>query len=473
MVNEINVTDPVAGSNFTCGAGSVAISANSGGLIKWYDAPNGTLLGSGDNFITPFLSATATFFVQADSSGCQSAFVPVTASVLAITADPVSSDVSRCGDGSVTLSATDTATINWYDASTGGILLHTGPTYTTMVLNATTTFYVEAGLGCPSARTPVNAIIITVTPPVTTDANRCGTGTVLLTAIAADSIDWYDQLSGGNFLGTTDSLTTPVVSSTTIFYAEARNGCSSLRMPAVATVNSVSQEPAVTSSFSCGTGDVTLTSSSVDPVSWYDAPGGGNLLGTGSTLTLTGINTTTVVYAIAGTSCPSMAVADTAYIYSIPSVNLGNDVVISSPQTALLDAGNWFASYLWSTSETTQTITVNTTNTYSVTVTDTNGCTAVDDIMVTVYVGISQAVSHYLNIYPNPVHDLLTIAMPSSMAGEQKLLKMCDVTGRVVLSESISQSGLFSMPVTSLAKGVYILSVETTSQKRVVQVVVN
>jgi len=473
MVNEINVADPIPVSNFSCGSGAVALSAISGGIIKWYDAPNGNLLGSGDNFNTPYLSSTATFFVQADSSGCQSIFIPVTAYILEITAAPVSGDVSRCGDGTVTLSATDTAIINWYDAFTGGILLHTGPTYTTIGLNTTTTFYVEAGTGCPSARIPVNAIIINVTPPVTTDSSRCGTGTVLLTATAADSIDWYDQPSGGNFLGTTDSLITPAISSTTIFYAEARNGCTSARIPAVATVTPVSPDPVVTSSFSCGTGDVTLTASSVDPVSWYDAPTGGNLLGTGSSLTLTGISATTVVYAVAGTSCPSMAVADTAYIYSIPSVNLGTDFVISSPQTALLDAGIGFASYLWSTGETTQTITVNVTNTYSVTVTDLNGCTAVDDIMVTVYVGISQTVSHYLNIYPNPVHDLLTVAMPSSMAGEQKLLKVCDVTGRVVLSESISQSGLYSLPVTSLAKGVYILSLETISQKRVVQVVVN
>ena len=55
-------------------------------------------------------------------------------------------------------------TYQWFDASSGGIALATGATYTTPVLNATTTYYVEimdATGGCPSARTPVT---VTVNP---------------------------------------------------------------------------------------------------------------------------------------------------------------------------------------------------------------------------------------------------------------------------------------------------------------------
>jgi len=473
MVNAIIVADPTPISNYSCGAGTVTISATGGGTLNWYDGINGSLMGSGASFNTQYLSASTTFYVQADSGGCQSAFIPVTASILEMTADPVASDVSRCGEGTVTLTATDTATIHWYNAAVGGTLLQTGPSYTTPVLNTTTIYYVEAGTNCVSARIPVSAIVNIVAPPVTTDGSRCGTGTVVLDATSADTVGWYDEAAGGNFLGTTYTLTTPVISVTDTFYAEAKNGCTSVRIPAVATITPVSADPIVTSSFSCGTGDVTLTASSVDTLNWYDDISGGNLLGTGTSLTLTGISSTTIVYVQAGTICPSALVADTAYIYSIPIVNLGNDIIISSPQTADLDAGPGFASYAWSTGETTQVITVNLTNTYSVTVTDMNGCTATDDIMVTVYVGITQALSYNLNIYPNPVHELLTIGMPSSMAGEQKLLKVSDVTGRIVISESISQSGLYTLDVTSLAKGVYILSLETPAEKRVVQVIVN
>ncbi len=473
LVSAIIVSDPVGMPVFNCGPGIVIISATSGGVVAWYDAPNGNLIGAGNNFTTPVLSTSATYYAVADSAGCQSNFIPVIASILEITAAPVTGDVSRCGPGTVTLTATDTAVIHWYNASTGGVLLQTGTSYTTLVLNTTTTFYVEAGTDCPSARVAVNAIINTTNPPVTTDGNRCGPGTVGLGAVATDPVDWYDQPAGGNFLGTTYNLTTPAISITTTYYAEANNGCSSVRVPAIATINPVSLPPQVVSSFNCGAGDVTLTATSPDPISWYDAAVAGNLLGTGSSLTLAGISSTTIVYAQAGTLCPSARISDTAFIYTQPVIYLGADIIISSPQTVTLDAGAGFTTYLWSTGETTQTIMVNSTNTYSVTVTDGNGCIATDDIMVTVYVGISAIHSNEINIYPNPVHDLLTVQLPSFMSGEIKLLKICDVTGRVVFSESLGGSGLHTVNVSSFAKGVYIITLDSSSQRRVVQVIIN
>lgn len=65
-----------------------------------------------------------------------------------------------------------------------------------------------------------------------------------------------------------------------------------------------------------------------------------------------------------------------------PVVNLGPDITITN--SVVLNAGNAGSSYLWSTGTITQMITVNTTGTYSVTVTNTNGCSAGDDINVTI-----------------------------------------------------------------------------------------
>ncbi|WP_227006136.1 hypothetical protein, partial [Marinifilum sp. N1E240] len=50
-----------------------------------------------------------------------------------------------------------------------------------------------------------------------------------------------------------------------------------------------------------------------------------------------------------------------------------------------LDAGNAGSTYLWSTGEITRTITVNASGNYSVVVTDGNGCSATDDVNVTVH----------------------------------------------------------------------------------------
>ncbi len=48
-----------------------------------------------------------------------------------------------CGSASVTLTATAANTIKWYDAPTGGNLVNTGASYTTPILSASTTYYVE------------------------------------------------------------------------------------------------------------------------------------------------------------------------------------------------------------------------------------------------------------------------------------------------------------------------------------------
>ena len=53
---------------------------------------------------------------------------------------------TRCGYGQVTLTATGTGTIEWYDVATGGSSLFTGPSFSTSVGN-TKTFYAEANSG--------------------------------------------------------------------------------------------------------------------------------------------------------------------------------------------------------------------------------------------------------------------------------------------------------------------------------------
>ena len=104
------------------------------------------------------LTQSTTYYVEAGTA-CPSARVPVTAVISSATANPVASNVSRCGPGTITLNATDTATIFWYNAASGGTLLSTGPSFTTPSLSTTTTYYVEAGAFCPSARIAVQAII--------------------------------------------------------------------------------------------------------------------------------------------------------------------------------------------------------------------------------------------------------------------------------------------------------------------------
>ena len=117
---------------------------------SWYDvASGGTVISTGPTFLTPTLSQSTTFYVQAGSI-CPSQMMAVDAIINTVSPDPLVSDTTHCGPGSLTLNAIDTSLVYWYNAAIGGTTLATGPLFTTPVLTQTTTYYVQAGGQCPS-----------------------------------------------------------------------------------------------------------------------------------------------------------------------------------------------------------------------------------------------------------------------------------------------------------------------------------
>ncbi len=71
-------------------------------------------------------------------------------------------------------------------------------------------------------------------------------------------------------------------------------------------------------------------------------------------------------------------------VLAAPQVDLGDDMVLCGETQTLLDAGNEGSTYLWSTGETSQTITASGEgiNDFWVTVTNENGCSATDTVTV-------------------------------------------------------------------------------------------
>ncbi|MCL6268237.1 Calx-beta domain-containing protein, partial [Flagellimonas myxillae] len=101
-------------------------------------------------------------------------------------------------------------------------------------------FYDEVN-GCASPTLTVT-LFLNSTPDVLSTAgdSRCGEGTLTLIASTTDDaiLNWYDSAAGGNFLGTGDTFETPLISETTSYFVEASaNGCNSVRMEVVATIN--------------------------------------------------------------------------------------------------------------------------------------------------------------------------------------------------------------------------------------------
>src|SRR6185436_16797095 len=121
---------------------------------------------------------------------------------------------------------------------TGGTQIASGATFTTPSLNSTTTYFAQAaGSGCNSVRTPVVASINITTPPNTSSASRCGTGTVSLQASSSDTIYWYSSAVAGSPIATGTMFTTPSIANTTTYYVQANQLCPSSRTAAIAVIS--------------------------------------------------------------------------------------------------------------------------------------------------------------------------------------------------------------------------------------------
>lgn len=249
-----------------CGTGAVTLGATaSAGTLSWFTASTGgTPVGTGTSYSTPSISSSNTYFVEATNGGCTSARTSVVATVNNIPTVSTTTPGSNCGTGTVTLAATSIGTLNWYIATTGGSSLGTGTSFTTPSISSTTTYHVDATLGsCTSTRTSVIATIAT-SPTISSFINgsRCGNGTVNLSATPSvgATIRWYNAPTGGTLLASGNSFTTPSLSTTATYYAEAViGGCvQPSRTPINATINTA-VVAAITTDYCAVPGNVVLT----------------------------------------------------------------------------------------------------------------------------------------------------------------------------------------------------------------------
>jgi hypothetical protein len=86
------------------------------------------------------------------------------------------SNLNICSGSSTTLTVQSDSTVRWYDVPSGGTELATGLSYTTPVLNATTSYYAETGTVCVSARLKITA---SIADNLATGLNNFWTGNAL------------------------------------------------------------------------------------------------------------------------------------------------------------------------------------------------------------------------------------------------------------------------------------------------------
>ncbi len=179
-------------------------------------------------------AATTTYTVNGTNAiGC-TASAQVTVNVNPLPPTPLVIVTPICSGSTATLQIQSPQagyTYNWYDATTAGTLLATGTSFTTPVLTANTTYYVEAinATGCFSPGRTAATVVVNNLPaaPSANSISVCPNTNDILSVLNPQSgytYNWYDAATGGTLLASGISYTAAAVATNSVYYVSAVNG---------------------------------------------------------------------------------------------------------------------------------------------------------------------------------------------------------------------------------------------------------
>lgn len=197
--------------NPVCEGDSISFTATS-------SYPNPTFNWTGPNGFTsnlqnpvianPTIAANGTYLVTVTSNSCTSAPRLVSVTIHPRPGTPTINDDQICPNQNSVLHIQNTqaaTTYNWFLASTGGVAVHTGTTYTTPLQPATISYYVEASniFGCVSTSrgTSVVTVLPVLAKPVVTVTDLTSNSVTFSWAPIPGATSYGVSLDGGlNFV---------------------------------------------------------------------------------------------------------------------------------------------------------------------------------------------------------------------------------------------------------------------------------
>ena len=180
---------------------------------------------------------------------------------------------------SIDLTASGTATSYTWNPGGNGTTITTSP-------GANTTYVLTGTIDSTTCSSTDTVIVYAIALPVLS-----GTGTILknetttlsATGPSGATFEWYDALTGGNLLSITNPFTTNPLQANTTIYAALNDGFNSSPRVAfnVTVIDSTLSNVQAADPVICPGASTKLTGTMVSPgmIDWYDAPSGGNLIG--------------------------------------------------------------------------------------------------------------------------------------------------------------------------------------------------
>ncbi|CAG5080294.1 hypothetical protein CRYO30217_01248 [Parvicella tangerina] len=331
----------IASSSSVCPGGNVTLTVNGGNLVTgdtwtWYEGGcgAGTSIGSGTS-ITVNPSQATTYYVRAEGAcgvtSCASATITldeVSTPANSITA----SSTAICVGQSVVLNVSGGvlgtgANWQWYQGSCGGGPVGTGNSIS-VTPTATTTYYVrgEGACGnstCVDVTITVGAGVNDPTSAVSSANNICPGDEVDLTVngqvLPADySYVWYTGACGAVPIGVGETISVSPTATTT-YYVRAVGTCGETACESVTVTvldGSITPDGIIASNNNFCLGESTTLTVDGGYLStgaqwvWYENSCGGTSVGTGTTITLTPLNSTSYYVRGEGGTCGNTGCMD-------------------------------------------------------------------------------------------------------------------------------------------------------------------
>ena len=277
--------------------------------------------------------------------------------------------------------------ITWYNALTNGTVLPTN----TLLIDGVTYYASQTINGCESARVPV-LVNIQNTPAPTGNQNQsfCSTENATLSSIAITGTDiiWYNSSSGNTILPTSTLLQNGV----TYYASQTINNCESptrlaISIQLINTLNANNYSETICDDLNNGLETVNLSNYNSSLISstgnlfkyYYSLNGAQNQLVSdevqnSSNYNLSIGNNLFYVRIESPNTCFQI-VALELQLVSKPILNINDIMPICQGETIIINAGNDYDTYLWSTNEISSSIIVSQPGNYTVTVSKIHGTT--------------------------------------------------------------------------------------------------
>lgn len=151
----------------------------------------------------------------------------------------------------------------------------------------------------------------------------------------------------------------------------------------------------------------------------------------------------------------------------VPVINFGADTLyIVGGMPVVLDPNSGPGQYLWSTGQTTSTISALIKGTYKVTVTNSYGCDGIGKVVVLYPVGIEEnEIDNQVILYPNPANGQLFISFGDLRIGQ---LSVYNLVGGLI-TEINEIPGPVEIDLQKFGAGIYFVKIVTTDQHIIVK----